>query len=422
MNAARPAFSRGAAGALVVGGFALFLLLLFLLGRGEAALVDSQNGRAHAAAHGLNGYSGLARLLEGAGYDAARSRSARGLETGGLLVLTPPFGTDADELGELLERRRFIGPTLVILPKWRASLPPDNLPAEAAERFERGWVVLQGVEAASWPDRLPEPFGFAHAITQAKDGAMPRWRGLGQAGALPTPVTAYAATTPALESLIEDAAGRVLAGQVRRRASGANAQNIGSHAVAFVAEPDLMNNYAMADPARAAAALALIARLDEDAQKTVTFDLTLNGFGASENLLTLAFRPPFLAATLCLLLMLALVFWRAMLRFGPAAAASGPAIALGKQQLVTNSAALVLRARRFGLLAAPYGALARRRLARMLGLARPDPVAIDQALAQRLPGEAAYTDLAARLEAARTPAEILAAAQALDNLTRKLKP
>jgi len=36
-----------------------------------------------------------------------------------------------------------------------------------------------------------------------------------------------------------------------------------------------------------------------DHPATATFDLTLNGLGASRNLLTLAFEPPFLAATLC---------------------------------------------------------------------------------------------------------------------------
>jgi hypothetical protein len=114
------------------------------------------------------------------------------------------------------------------------------------------------------------------------------------------------------------------------------------------------------------------------------------------------------------------VFWRAMLRFGPAAA-SAPAAAFGKRQLVTNGAGLIVRAKRWGLLARPYAALSERRLARALGLARSDPAAVDLALARRLPGEEPFTARAARLEAARNPADILSAARALDTLARKLE-
>ena len=61
-----------------------------------------------------------------------------------------------------------------------------------------------------------------------------------------------------------------------------------------------------------------------------------------------------------------------------------------------------------------------RRLAERLGLARPDPQAIDEALARRLPQEEPFTRRAARLEAAAKPADILAAAQSLDDLNAKL--
>jgi hypothetical protein len=71
-------------------------------------------------------------------------------------------------------------------------------------------------------------------------------------------------------------------------------------------------------------------------------------------------------------------------------------------------------------LGAPYAALSARRLAERLGLARPDPQAIDEALARRLPQEEPFTRRAARLEAAAKPADILAAAQSLDDLNAKL--
>lgn len=408
------AFSRGAAAALVAGGFALFLALAFLMGQGEGALADPQNGGGHAGANGLNGYSGLVRLLEGAGYDAVRTRNPNRLETRRVLVLTPPMATDPEALGALLDKRRRLGPTLVILPKWRASLPPGNLPPEAAGAFKRGWVVLAGAQVAEWAAQLPAPYRIAHTLAQAPPDTRPRWQGMGLAGTLPSAAAAHAAGNPAHETLISDAAGNALAVRVRGRDD--------AHGVIFLAEPDLANNWGLAQPARAAAALALIDALDTGGTGRVTFDLTLNGFGGSENLLSLAFRPPFLAATLCLIMALAIVFWRALLRFGPAAASDGPQTAFGKRQLVTNGAGLILRARRWPLLARPYGALITRRIARSLGLARPERAAIDARLAQRLPDEEPFSREAARLEAARSPADILSAAEALDTLARKLTP
>lgn len=52
---------------------------------------------------------------------------------------------------------------------------------------------------------------------------------------------------------------------------------------------------------RAQLAEKIILATMDDYDMTITFDLTLNGLGESKNLLTLAFEPPFLAATLCLL-------------------------------------------------------------------------------------------------------------------------
>jgi hypothetical protein len=415
----KAAFSRRAIIALVVGGFALFLALLVLIGRGESPLANTQNGDAHAAAKGLNGYAGLARLLTAEGFRVRQARSPTGRNARGIVVLTPPRWSDAAEIGAILDARRSIGPTLVILPKWSASPPPGNLPREAAARFKRGWVVLGEAAAPQWPAALPAPFAVTAQIDEAASPAEARWAGLDNSGALPTRVMQHVGAPAAHETLIEAAAsGHPLAVLVRE-APGSD-YDANAHWTIILAEPDLANNYGLADPARAAAVLALVRQLDYDATAEVTFDMTLNGFGGSENLLTLAFRPPFLAATLCLMLTLVIVFWRALLRFGPAAPASAPASALGKRQLIENGAGLILRARRWRLLAAPYARLIERRLARRLGLQRPDRASLDRALAVRLPGEEPFSRSAARLEAAATPAEILSAAAALDTLPRKL--
>lgn len=461
------AFSRGGALALVLGGFALFLALLWLIGAGSDFGGDRNAGKAHASANGLNGYSGFARLVEAEGYHVERSRSPADLETYGLLVLTPGVFGDGKEVGEILTKRRFIGPTLVIMPKWSANPPGPNIPAKAKARFKKGWVILGGPEPSEWPEVLPTGYQFRHklfpepavpmaAIELDPQGRKPvlapgtpetpaasppppppppaRWSGMDLVGVLPTDTTLYAEPGGRHQRLITDAKGRVLAFGIglddadapAPTDKDADADEDGAYApqvqpVIVLAEPDLANNYGLADPARAAAAMALVEELTYGGEiDEVTFDMTLAGFGASENLLTLAFRPPFLAATLSLLVALLIVGWRAFQRFGPAASARGPDIAFGKRQLIANGAGLIIRARRFRLLAAPYAALSARRLAERLGLARPDPEAIDQSLARRLPGEEPFTRRAARLEAASRPADILAAAQSLDELATKI--
>jgi hypothetical protein len=412
------AFSKGGALALILGGFALFLALIWLIGSG-AGLDGGNNGQAHAASKGLNGYAGLVRMAEANGYAVSRSRSPSGLETEGLLVLTPPPATDPGELGKLLRKRENIGPTLVILPKWDSTRPPPDMPSEARQKFKTGWVILTDAFPLEWTQKLPAPYGFKNEIETLEPDQQPGWEGFGLAGDLPTRTILHSGEKPVQEPLLTGSAGHWLALRVIGREGTDFYDN--AHWTVFLVEPDLANNYGLADKARAEAAMALLdtAAYDGDISE-ITFDLTLNGFGASENLLTLAFRPPFLAATLCLLLALLIIGWRAFQRFGPPASDGGPAIAFGKERLIANGAGLILRARRFHLLGAPYAALSARRMADKLGLARAEPQAIDAALARRLPQEEPFSRRVARLEAAGRPADILGAAQALDDLNAKI--
>lgn len=412
-------FSRGGMLAVVAVGFAAFIAMLYFISAGDTGGRE-RSGAAHAAANGINGYSGLVQLLEGEGYDVERSRGRDGLETAGLLILTPPQFTDPEEFASILETREFRGPTLVILPKWNAmELDEDNIAEIDADRMQSDWVALGGANAARWTENLPAPFGFTTAIEQLEADQASTWSGLELAGSLPTRTIQYAERNSAHEPVFKGAGNRTLALNITGEEGTDYYEN--SHWTMFVTEPDLMNNYGLADPQRAAAAIALVREAGYGDMTSVTFDMTLNGYGGSVNLLTLAFQPPFLAATLCLILAMLIVGWRAFLRFGPAAAGSRE-IAFGKRRLVSNGAGLIVRARRLGLLAAPYIALTQRRLGSALGIARPDAEAIDNAMAVRLPGDEPFSHLADRLTNAQKPMDILRAAQALNELTKKLTP
>ncbi|MBW8784960.1 MAG: DUF4350 domain-containing protein [Novosphingobium sp.] len=407
MTAPADPFSRRAVLALVGGGALLFVLLLALVGGGFTS-GNFANGGAHAGGTGLNGYAGLYRLLEHHGYRVGLSRSEAAAQRPGLLVLTPPANAKGAEIDRIVERHRQVGPVLVILPKWLAGPLPAGTPGA-----KRGWVALAGPAPVDWPGFLDE---VTVAIAPMGAGGRPaEWSGAGAAGALPVAEIVQSGRGDRLVPLVTGRQdGRILAARL--------ATTDGLRPLLLVFEPDLLDNYGFAETANAVLAENLVAAAGGG--QDIAFDVSLNGLGRTPNLLTLAFTPPFLAATLCLLLAALAVGWRAFLRFGPALI-PGRAIAFGKRALVANTAALIARTRRLHLIASPYADAARERLVRALGLPRHvDPAAseaaLDRALAARTGDDAPFSRRAAALRAARRPHELVAAAQDLHDLERTL--
>jgi len=417
--------------ALLSVGAAAFLLLLYAMGAGWDGR-DERDGGAHAASPGLNGFAALAGLLEAQGYAVSLSRNAANLEDNALLVLTPGQFANVEHLAGIIAERRQIGPTLLILPKWQASLLPDDPRIDARE----GWVSLGEAWSPEW---LPQIAGLEDA--ELATGATSSWRGFGLTGALPDPAAVQAVregSAKNLYPLVVDGEGDMLAAwrhdngyyPVLAEASGERffadpPEGIDEDAwpLVVVIEPDLLNNYAMADRRRAGLGLALVEASLEGYDLPIVFDLTIPGLGRSRNLLTLAFAPPFLAATLTLLLAALLIGWRALRRFG-APRAELPELAHGKAQLARNGAGLVERTGRLHLLGAPFAAMVAARLAALLGIREADPVAreaaIDRALAARGHEPQTFSAPAGALRRARRPAELLRAAAALSSIERTL--
>ncbi len=408
-------FNRAAVIGMVVIGFVAFIAMLYFLSAGDTG-GDDNDGGGHAYAKGLNGYAGITRLLESEDFEVDISREESGMDTYGLLVLTPAIFQDPEELSDILKKRTYMGPTLVIVPKWMAYQLPELIESQVEGEIEEGWVTLAGARSPEWLSELDDHYAFE---AEVQDKAPTNWSGLGASGKLPEDKVAGAGpqTDSERRTLIVDHAGRPLAVTFRNISEFGDTQN--TEMVTFVFEPDLINNYGLADKTRAAMALRIIEEAAVETDGPVVFDVTLNGLGGTVNLLTLAFRPPFLAATLCLIMAMMIVGWRAFRRFGPPLA-NGPKIAFGKSRLVTNGAGLVVRAKRMRLLADPYADLAERRIADALGLTRPDMEAIDAALATRLPEEEPFSHRAARLRSATSSADILRAAKALKELEGKV--
>lgn len=423
-------FSRRAVLAIVLVGAALFLALLWMIGTGNG-FGETNDGGAHAGGRGLNGYAAMADYLERRGYATRKARNEGGLNPEGLLVLTPPAGADGEEIDRLVSAHRYRGATLVITPKWQAGPPTRDQTKEGARK---GWVNLVGTQAPHWEGFL-DGVGVSIGPVDA-NGQAAKWHGLGLSGTLPDRKAMLWGEGRNLLPLVSEQDGRVLAALVDDGGTYPDLEELAQgdmqtevededlYPLVIVFEPDLLNNYGMASRSSAQLLDRLIPAMEVEAGEPIVFDMTLNGFGRAQNLLTLAFTPPFLAATLCLLLAALVIGWRTFLRFGPAMVPER-AIAFGKRALVTNAAGLVRRTRRFHLLGGPYAERARERLAHGLALPRGMDVertdaAIDRAMETRAPDSQPFSRIAARLKAARRPHDLLKAARDLHALERKL--
>ena len=404
--------------ALLLVGALSFLVLLFALGQGWTGQTD-RNGGEHAASNGLTGFAGLAQLLEARGHQVVLGRSAAQHDDFNLLVLTPSHFTDAEEVSEILVERQEAdaGPTLLILPKWQSFAIPPQVDVEA----EKGWVVLGDPIPARWFAQMDFAEGAEVVVGETRG-----WSGSGRRGSLAKPQQAQALTergaTP-LTPIVVDSEGDVLVAEYGRL-RGDSEWDSAPWPVLVVFEPDLMNNLGLADRERASLAIGEVEGLVQDNDLPIVFDLTLPGLGQTENLLTLAFRPPFLAATLCLLLAALVIAWRAMLRFGPAVA-EAPAMARGKRQLARNGAALVAQLKRFHLLKEPYEALVERRISRGLGLRSKDRAEREAAIARALDAKGRpggeFAAASAALRDADGAREIVRAARDLKSIERTLQ-
>ncbi len=361
-------------------GFAAFVALLYGLGTGDR-LASGKNGQAHGASNSLVGYKALADILRKTGTEVQYSRSAAGMDNPGLLILTPNPFADAEDLDQVMQDRAYVGPTMIILPKWQVMAVPDP-------RLKKGWVqrigILGGDSGQSMLKEIVDvevnvaPMDPEKAATPSEKQPL-TVSAVG--GPVKIPETPVAMTGDYVRTILPgpEGQGALIAylddGGVYAQLDSLDESQITDEEdidssyfpVVLVADADLMNNTGMADKQTAEHALALIAATGISAGGTVTFDLTFNGLGTTENLLTLAFQPPFLSATICLIIAALAAAWMAFNRFGPAAREQR-SIGFGKTALVNNSAGFIHRMQRGYLVADPYGEMIRSAAIQAIGL------------------------------------------------------
>jgi len=373
----RPVFSPLVALAMVSVG-ALSLLFYLVFAAYAPDLSGDYDSRGNALSRSAVGFAALSTFLRDQDIPVLMSRGLgeEEMAKASLIILTPGVENSGKETLEVTSRE----PKLIILPKWLALSDPLHPgwvqnggllpPAAIAMRLLDSLSKSSRLAAAqgSAPERLHNGFDGSELAT----GAIQSWQTISGSD-----WTGY----------ITDAQNR----SVVARLTGTR--------VYVLSDPDLMNTHGLKDVATARAAAAIVQSL-RMGQGPVIFDLTLSGYRRSPNLLRLVFEPPLLGATLCALFAALLMGIHAATRFG-APLASGRVLALGKQALADNSAALIAMTRREHRIAPRYAAAIRRRVARIVG-APAD--ARDEDL------NAALEEMRRRNEAAQPLADLMAEA------------
>jgi hypothetical protein len=365
--------------------FAAFLVLFAYSGDFRTG----RDGRAHPLSVSAIGFSGVVKLIELQGGSPDMIRNPINRDTEELVVATVEDRTDAKLISELLDARSEL-PTLVVLPKWLAGPLPNR----------QSWVQAAGL--------LPETM-IAEPLRKLATVKRVRVRGHGDAigrdllegQRVPLPVALQYVVGKDLKPLLVGPGGSMIVAQV------------GDRPLYILADPDLLNNKGMKNPATAKAALAMLDSLSSPGATHIGFDLGLNGFGRKNGALKLAFEPPFLALTLALFVAALLAGLHGAFRFGPAAA-EAPALALGTAALVENSAGLLRLARREPAVGGAYAELIREAAAYDSGAGGTlQGEALGRYLDRLSPEGETLSSLAARAEAASDRHALLAAARAL---------
>ncbi|MDX8528692.1 DUF4350 domain-containing protein [Mesorhizobium sp. MSK_1335] len=290
---------------------------------------------------GGTGYAGLVewlKLTNGQAPPMERGEKdlASPLASTFLLVVTIAPGSDPAALDRLIKLRAGKD-TLFVLPKWQTA------PLFSHEGWETRGERLPNTVVNDWLGR----------IAKAK---------LGEAKNTVSQINIAGRMVAAPDELqwVADDHPLIAAGDGR-----AILTELDNEPFYILTDPDFLNNAALGDEQKAAAALDMIAML-EPAKGAVMFDLMLHGIGGNYDLAKLLIEPPFLALTLSVLVAAALAFLHGLGRFGPPRA-EARAIAFGKRALVDTTAMLLKRAGRLQGLGDRYAALIRARAGALLG-------------------------------------------------------
>lgn len=326
-------FSRRTMG-WIVGSVAVSLLATVLLMiQGEN--LDRKPPTANSFSHSALGHSAAVAFLGkmGLGVVPNRSMSGGAIGPGKPLVLAEPdlkeLGWDAERLKDLVGRARDRkAPLVLVLPKWRAGDPRKDKPEWLASvRLLSAPEILGAIEKLEDPDLQ----NLSFARERRAKGCTASWQSGNSPVQLKVDVQWVQFLDPDrnLQPLVS-CSGRTLIAQRPATAAGP--------LIIVVADPDLLNNQGLG---RGENALVVYQLFKQGLGATgAVFDETIHGLTRTPGLLAEATSFPLVLAVLQGLVLLGVVLWAGMGRFGkPLPLSMG--LAAGKEILIDNTAKLL---------------------------------------------------------------------------------
>jgi len=368
-HASRQTFSPKVARWLVGLGAVSLLATLLLSALAGDATPSRSEAKPNTFSRSAVGHKALARVLDAWGIDVtiSRNRSAeKATRTRPLLLLEPEWspptsnGKLTEQLRSALQRRV---PVIVVLPKWdaeRSATPDwarriDLAPTYNAERVlaEIDRAIVQAGDAGAAPDDWSDVVWRSHEAAQAVylRGEERAWR------VALSPVQGITTSDDGpLQPIVEVAAADAFPVLVARFRDAP---------IYVVSDPDLVNTMGLG----AADHVAILRHLLIDAlmAEGVVIDEAVHGFTRVDSIWSELFRFPLVVVTFHFALLLALVMWAAVRRFGKPLERP-PRVARGKATLLDNTATLLALGHHAGHGVREYFRATLRWLARTYGL------------------------------------------------------
>lgn len=320
--------------------------LASLVAAGWLLVSPGDSGGISVAADGYSrsalGHAALVRWLRELGEPVVQLRMARPIEPCGLLVFAEPRALQSDDAARIEDWIDAAGATLIVLPKRTGRADPDRA----------DWVASVELLPPADVDAVFEEIASIVGVPVppvVRVAAPTSWQALPAYG------------TPTLTGPVQLLADQGTVEPWIWCPDGVLLGAIGDLVV--LADPDVLNNQGLPRGDNARIVLAALRRLRGDG--TVVFDETLHGHRIEPSVWHALGTFPLVLVPIHLLLLLALVGWIAMDRFGPVQPAPR-AIAAGKQFLIDNVAVLLARAGHHGHAVRRYRRLCVRRAAARL--------------------------------------------------------
>jgi hypothetical protein len=321
-------FSRRALG-WIVGAVAGSFLISVLLGVFGKDLDRRPTPGPNTFSYSALGHKGFADFLRSMGLGVASRQSPAG---GGLgpahpLIVAEPSSAGEDRLKDLLrEAGNAKAPLVLVLPKWYPFLSDPKKPEWLSRVDLRS---LRDAEAAAGPllgEEEDEENKKKRLAADRFKGGLRCSPGSGEELRIEADPVQLLKPDPRLEPVLGCPGGLLIARLKAERP------------VYLVADPDLLNNQGLGRGDNAAAVYRFL--VSSLGATGVVFDETIHGFNRTPGLLAEALRFPMVLGVLQSLLLLGVVLWAGMGRFGKPLPAA-PGLAAGKEILIDNTAKLL---------------------------------------------------------------------------------